>query len=285
MTTRHVTVGVDGSPVAVRALDRASDEAVLRGTVLDIVYAVPDLDEAGPVLASAASRVRDRHPGLPVTACAVEGGPVQALVRHGRDAELTVVGTRGLGSVAGPLFGSVSLRLAAHTYGPLLVVRGDRRPVSHGEVLLGLEGNADADAAVFAFAEAARRGARLRVLNARPRRHPAPGLPSLAHARQVENDGARQVRTEQAVPRLAVAGPRQWYPCAEGGIPTVRTGPAPALLEATREAAVVVVGARRGPRRLGRQLSTVTHALLNHSHCPVVVVPTGAGWTRWGEND
>ncbi len=62
MTTRHVTVGVDGSFVAVRALDRACEEAVLRGAVLDIVYAVPDLDEAGPVLASAASRVRDRHP-------------------------------------------------------------------------------------------------------------------------------------------------------------------------------------------------------------------------------
>ncbi|MGW3409968.1 universal stress protein [Streptomyces sp. NPDC000888] len=276
MTTRHVTVGVDGSLIAVRALDRACEEAVLRGAVLDIVYAVPDLDAAGPILASAASRVRDRHPGLPFTACAVEGGPVQALVRHGRAAELTVVGTRGLGSVAGLLFGSVSLRLAAHTYGPLLVVRGDRPPASRGEVLLGLESNTDADAAVFAFAEAARHGARLRVLNARPRRYLAPELPSLVHSREMENDGARQARTGQAAPRLAVAGPRQWYPHAEGGTRTVRTGPAPTLVEATCQAAVVIVSARRGPHRLGRQLSTVTHALLNHSHCPVVVVPTGA---------
>lgn len=275
MTTRHVTVGVDGSLVAVRALDRACEEAVLRGAVLDIVYAVPDLDEAGPVLASAASRVRDRHPGLPVTACAVVGGPVQALVRHGRGAELTVVGTRGLGSMAALLFGSVSLRLAGHTHGPLLVVRGDRRPAGRGEVLLGLESDTDADAAAFAFAEAARRGARLRVLSARPRRYLAPELPSLVPARQVENDGTRQVRTEQAVPRLAVAGPRQWYPHAEGGTRTVRTGPAPTLLEATCDAAVVVVSAHRGPHRLGRQLGPVTHALLNHSHCPVAVVPTG----------
>ncbi|MFJ5273288.1 universal stress protein [Streptomyces sp. NPDC088358] len=273
MTTRHVTVGVDGSLVAVRALDRASEEAVLRGAVLDIVYAVPDLDEAGPILASAVSRVRGRHPGLPVTACAVEGGPVRALVRHGRDSELTVVGTRGLGSVAGLLFGSVSLRLAAHPCGPLLVVRGDRRAARSGDVLLGLESNADADAAVFAFAEAARRGARLRVLDARPRRYLAPEPPSLAHALQVENDGARHVR-------LAVAGPGQ---CYEGGTRTLRTGPTTELLEATREAAVVVVSARRGPQRLGRQLSTVTHAVLNHSHCPVVVVPTGAGRPRGGE--
>ncbi|MFD5626564.1 universal stress protein [Streptomyces sp. NPDC127072] len=269
MTTRHVTVGVDGSLVAVRALDRACEEAVLRGAVLDIVYAVPDLDEAGPVLASAASGVRDRHPGLPVTACAVEGGPVQALLRHGRDAELTVVGTRGLGSVAGLLFGSVSLRLAAHTHGPLLVVRGDRRPADRGEVLLGLESDTDADAAVFAFAEAARRGARLRVLNTRPRRHSEPELPSLVPLRQAENDGTPQVRTEQA-------GPGQRYPHAEGGTRTVGTGPAPALLKATCDAAVVVVSACRGPHRLGRQLGPVTHALLNHSHCPVVLVPTGS---------
>ncbi|WP_330292380.1 universal stress protein [Streptomyces sp. NBC_00576] len=65
------------------------------------------------------------------------------------------------------------------------------------------------------------------------------------------------------------------YPHAEGGTRTVRTGPAPALLEATCDAAVVVVSARRGPQRLGRQLGLVTHTLLNHSRCPVVVVPTG----------
>ena len=93
MTTRHVTVGVDGTLIAVRALDRAAEEAVLRGALLDIVYAVPDLDEAGPVLASAAARVRRRHPGLPVTASAFEGGPVQALAQHGRGAER--VGERG----------------------------------------------------------------------------------------------------------------------------------------------------------------------------------------------
>ncbi|MFI6495567.1 universal stress protein [Streptomyces sp. NPDC050564] len=100
MTTRHVTVGVDGSLIAVRALDRAAEEAVLRGAVLDVVYAVPDLDEAGPVLASATARVNERYPGLPVTASAFEGGSVQALARHGRDAALTVVGTRG--SAASP---------------------------------------------------------------------------------------------------------------------------------------------------------------------------------------
>lgn len=196
MTIRHVTVGVDGSLIAVRALDRAAEEALLRGAPLDIVYAVPDPDEAGPVLASAAARVRERHPGLPVTASVFQGGPVQALARHGRDAALTVIGTRSLGSLAGLLFGSVSLRLAAHTRGPLLVVRGNYRAAGRSEVLLGLEDEADMDAAAFAFAEAQRRGLRLRVVHAGPRYRPAASLPALVAADQVRDGAGPQAQTE-----------------------------------------------------------------------------------------
>ncbi|SNX56057.1 universal stress protein family protein [Streptomyces sp. TLI_55] len=49
MTLQQVVVGTDGSLVAVRALDWASDDAVRRGAELRIVYAVPDRDQAGPV--------------------------------------------------------------------------------------------------------------------------------------------------------------------------------------------------------------------------------------------
>ena len=73
MTIRGITVGVDGSLSCVRALDHAADAATRRATTLQIVYAVPDLDEAGPVLASAAPRVRARHPRLPMTTVPAEG--------------------------------------------------------------------------------------------------------------------------------------------------------------------------------------------------------------------
>ncbi|MET8247668.1 universal stress protein [Streptomyces sp. NPDC005202] len=43
-------------------------------------------------------------------------------------------------------------------------------------------------------------------------------------------------------------------------------------LDATREAAVAVIGARRGIGRLDSHLGPVTHTLLHRSHCPVVVV-------------
>ncbi|MEV0220392.1 universal stress protein [Streptomyces sp. NPDC050704] len=276
MTTRQVTVGVDGSLIAVRALDRAADEAVLRGTALEIVYAVPDIDEAGPILASAVLRVRGRQPGLPVTARAARGGPVQVLSRHGRDAALTVVGTRGLGGFAGLLFGSVSLRLAAHAHSPLLVVRGDHRPSAHGEVLLlGAESEAGADAAAYAFEEAERRGTGLRILRTGRPRHLMPEQSAPVPAHREESSPAWQAGTEHAAPRFAVAGLREKYSGVGVEARAVRSGPAHALLEATREAAVVVVGAHRRPNRLGPQLSPVAHALLHHSHCPVVIVPTG----------
>ncbi|MER5826807.1 universal stress protein, partial [Streptomyces mirabilis] len=213
-----------------------------------------------------------RHPGLPVTASAFEGGPVQALAQHGRGAELTVVGTRGLGGVAGLLFGSVSLRLAARTRGPLLVVRGNHQSARRGEVLLGMESDADADAAAYAFAEAARRGVRLCVLDAAAFRRPAPAPPALVPADRGRDDAVVQVPTEQAVPRRAVAGLRQRYPQVEVEFRTCDSGRVHSLLEATREAAVVVVGTHGHAHRIGPQPGPVTTALLHHSHCPVAIV-------------
>ncbi|MDJ0344729.1 universal stress protein [Streptomyces sp. H10-C2] len=277
MTTRHVVVGVDGSVVAVRALDEAAAEAVRRGAGLEIVHAVPDLDEAGPVLASAATRVRRRHPGLPLSTTPVAGDAAEALVCRGRNAALTVVGSRGLPGFAGLLLGSVSLRVAARTRSPLLVVRGDHvlpQPgAGPGEVLLGIESDTDTDAAAYAFEEAARRGSPLRVLHAWTYRHLAPaGLVPMPTSR-VQDDIDLRSRTESAVPGHVVATLR----CRHPGVPvhtlSVRSGPAHALLEATRAAGVIVVAAHRRPGRLGPQLGPVTSALLRHSHCPVVLVP------------
>ncbi|KUO17823.1 stress-inducible protein [Streptomyces dysideae] len=269
-----MVVGVDGSLNAVRALDWAADEAARRAAELRVVYAVPDHDEAGPVLASAAARIRERHPGLPVVTRAAEGGVVRELVRESEGAELTVVGTRGLGGVTGLLAGSVSLRLAAHVHGPLLVVRGDHPCDDGREVLLGLEGDADAHAAAYAFQEAERRGVRLRVLHSRTHRYITPELPSLIPATSPgQRAQVREDRAEEAVPRFSLARLQDEHPEVAVETRTVRTGPAHALLTATHESAVVVIGAHRRTSRLGPQLGPVAHTLLHRSHCPVVLVP------------
>ncbi|MFD1659246.1 universal stress protein [Streptomyces caeni] len=244
-TSRHVTVGVDGSAVSVRALDRAAEEAALRALGLEIVYAVPDRDEAEPVLASAAARVRRRHPEVPVTTLGAEGHSAAALVERARHAALTVVGCRGLGSISGTLLGSVSMRLAAHAPGPLLVVRGGVSSRRNGEVLVGLEDPADADTAAYAFQEAELRGARLRVLRSPARR---------GGAEQTEH--RRGGRTAWLSPDAGVAA-----------------ASARALVEASRTADLVVAAGRPGPPGPGRRLGTVARALLHRAHCPVLFVP------------
>ncbi|WP_329282236.1 universal stress protein [Streptomyces sp. NBC_01451] len=275
MTPQHVVIGMDGSLLAVRALDWAAGEAVRRGVGLRVVYAVVDRDEAGPVLSAAASRVSGRHPGLPVVTAVAEDGTVQALVRESGHAALTVVGTRGLGGLTGLLFGSVTPRLAARARGPLLVVRGDHPCDGGRDVLLGLESDADVDAAVYAFQEAERRGVRLRVLHSLNHRQVPPELPSLVPVTSPGQERlARNDRAEEAVPRFALTRLREQHPGVDVETRTFRAGAAHSLLQATQEAAVVVIGAhgRGGP---GAGLGPVAHTLLRRSHCPVVVVPGG----------
>ncbi|MFI6559383.1 universal stress protein [Streptomyces sp. NPDC050534] len=276
MTSQHVAVGVDGSLTAVRALDWAAQEAVHRGVGLRIVHAVADLDEAGPVLASAVSRIDAHHPELPVTAEPVEGGAVEVLLRESKDAVLTVVGNRGLGGITGTLFGSVSLRLAAHAHGPVLVVRGDHRCDGDREVLLGLGGDADADAAAYAFQEAERRGVRLRVLHSWSHRHVGVELPSVIPATSPgQRELARRDAAEEAVPRFSMADLRERHPGVGVESHTVRMAPGHALLEASGEAGIVVIGVHRHADRHVTRPGSVVHTLLHRSHCPVAIVPTG----------
>ncbi|WP_406164656.1 universal stress protein [Streptomyces sp. NBC_00996] len=276
MTLHHVVVGVDGSLVSIPALDWAAAEAVRHGATLRVVCAVPDREEAAPVLGSAASRVRERHPGLPVVTVAAEGGAVHALARESADAELTVVGTRGLGAVTGLAFGSVGLRLGVLVQGPLLVVRGDHPCDDGRDVLLGLEDDRDAQAGAYAFQEAVRRGARLRVLHSWSHRHITPELPSLVPAHSPGQEAlARDTRAEEAVPHYALTRLQDAYPDVVVETHTVRTAPADMLLEATREAAVVIIGAHRRTSVVGPRLGPVAHTLLHRAHCPVVVVPHG----------
>jgi nucleotide-binding universal stress UspA family protein len=198
----------------------------------------------------------------------------RALARRSADAALTVVGTRGLGGFRGLLLGSVSLRLARHTRGPLMVVRGRAAkvlgPRGHGKVLVGVENDADGEAVLFALEEAARRGARLRALHAvgRVRTQPPASVSGL------RADRALRARTGAAVARHVVAGLREKFPDVPVRCDAVRHRAAEALVHASRAADVVVVAVRPSDPGTDARLGPVAHALLRRSHCPVVLVPT-----------
>ena len=139
-----VVVGVDGSPVAARALEFAAEEAALRGARLRIVsvWEIPPAvygggfgpppdqsvlesfrEHAETIAREAAESTGRAHPGLEVDALAREGQPAECLLDEAERASLIVVGNRGRGGFASLLLGSVSQQVVHHAPCPVVVVR------------------------------------------------------------------------------------------------------------------------------------------------------------------
>jgi nucleotide-binding universal stress UspA family protein len=136
--TRHIVVGVDGSPGARAALNWALEEAKrhqARVTVLNADgFEVAWIDRADiqrwsdmerqAAETALAQIVEDVHAPATVEldARVVKGNPVNVLVQASQDADLLVVGSRGRGGLAGLLLGSVSQRCVERALCPVVVV-------------------------------------------------------------------------------------------------------------------------------------------------------------------
>jgi nucleotide-binding universal stress UspA family protein len=283
-----IVVGVDGSESALRAVDWAAEEAALRGLPLRLVYAslweryegsrpAEDLDRPSEeervedIVTAAARRAARRRADVKVSTEVLPEEPEYALVRESRGAALLVTGTRGRGGLAGALVGSVSLTVAGHAHCPMIVVRGDQddpaRPGKHGRVVVGVGDTPAASETVrFAFEEARRRGAVLDAVRAwRCPAHETTDYPQLAgeparlheqHAVDALEAALKEAPDDVMVRRRTL----------EGHARTVLVG-------ASRDADLLIVGARRRPRHFGLQLGRVAHGVLHRSDCPVAVVP------------
>ncbi|MET8454633.1 universal stress protein [Streptomyces sp. NPDC005209] len=287
-TDLPIVVGVDGSEPGLRAVDWAADEAAVRGLPLRLVYAslweryegaqlAEDLDKpseqvlAEDVVASAARRATSRRPEVKVATDVQPEEPEYALVRESRNASLLVTGSRGRSGIAEALLGSVSLTVAGHAHCPVVVVRGSHDnqalPAAHHRVVVGVGEQPAAAAAVrFAAEEARWRGAELEVVRAwRCPAHETTDHPLLAGepARLHEQQAVEALeKSLQDVP----AGIEVRSRTVEGHTRTV-------LADASRDADLLVLGARRRQRHFGLQLGRVAHGVLHHSACPVLVVP------------
>lgn len=133
----RIVAGVDGSEASSAALDWAILEAELRECELVVVHGwwysfggapesrqATDLTHVGAalVLDAALEHVRDRR-GCAVRAELIEGDPTIALIDQSETADLVVVGSRGRGSVASMLLGSVAQGVSARAHCPTVVVR------------------------------------------------------------------------------------------------------------------------------------------------------------------
>lgn len=136
-----IVVGVDGSPGSRAALAWAIDEAELRQASVVALMAWDYLGQPHPVDGASfdpsfdaddARRVVDAlvdevlgdrgRPSVEVERRAVLDLPARALLEASADADLLVVGRRGLGGFKGLLLGSVSQEVLAHAPCPVLVV-------------------------------------------------------------------------------------------------------------------------------------------------------------------
>ncbi|KQR16084.1 universal stress protein [Cellulomonas sp. Leaf334] len=140
-STRPVVVGVDGSPTSVSAVDYAFDQASRLGLPLVAVHAWEMPTLFGPVppwmpeeieeirmaekalLSESLAGHMERYPDVNVTSMVHRGGPAHVILAASEDAELLVVGSRGLGGFRGLLLGSVSQAVLHHATCPVVVVR------------------------------------------------------------------------------------------------------------------------------------------------------------------
>ncbi|NJQ00157.1 universal stress protein [Streptomyces zingiberis] len=295
-----VVAGVDGSGSSLRAVEWAADAAARHGTPLRLLCATgPPLGEPVPGLTENAERIRDtavaharaRAPGTEVSGGIVPEGPAEALLCAGRNAFTLVVGSHGGGGVTGMLLGSVGLAVAGRADCPVVVVRGE--PDGGGPVVLGVQDERPADespsgvpgvedtaegrtAGEYAFREAHRRGRALIAVHAW--RVPAGEAATAARGGGDGGDdgdtvaGRCRIRAGRVLDE-ALGPARERYPAVPVERRAVEGSARRALLEASRDAGLLVVGAHARRGHFGLQLGLVNHAVLHHAPCPVAVVP------------
>jgi nucleotide-binding universal stress UspA family protein len=284
--TARVVVGIDGSEQALAAVRAAATEAYYRNEPLHIVHAFiwPSLHvDVGPVasdlpdtglrhhaedlLEEATAEAEKVAPQVPVTTVLIDGAATPVLLEESHRATLLMLGDRGLGGVSGLIIGSVAVHAAAHARCPVLVVRG-AEPTA-GPVVVGVDGSEASKLAVgFAFEESAYRRAEL-----------VPVLAwndsTLVGAREWQAPGHLAAVIEQAARRTlseSLAGWQERYPDVVVRPELVRGRPRHALVERSKTAQLVVLGARGRDTFKGLLLGSVSQTLLHHSACPVAVV-------------
>ncbi|WP_438295522.1 universal stress protein [Streptomyces sp. HUAS TT7] len=222
--------------------------------------------------------------GSPESLAAAEqadGRPVEVLEAAAKEAEVLVLGSRGLSTLRGFLLGSVSQCVLAHAERPVVLVRagGANGPGSDStarperkchEVVLGLDLAGPSDALIeYAFDAAAIRGAGLRVVHGWSLPPAVAFDPAIVAPADRDGLGASEATALGDVLRPW----RGKYPGVEVEEQCVVGLPAEHLAEASADACLVVVGRRIRRSVAGVRTGPVTHAVLHHSSAPVAVVP------------
>lgn len=280
-----IVVGLDGRDHTRDALDWALAEAVRRQCGVHLVHGRsvpvqgPHIEPlmaasdavANQVLHEATQRIRSASGAIDVTTSTGIGSPAALLVEASRGAQLVVVGARGRGALSSAFLGSTSLDVAAHAHCPVTVVRTLPRtsdPVQ-GVVVVGYDASDISNTALGeGFRQAEEWGAPLTVVHTWALEYADTGMVVL-DTDEVRGRVGEHVAdsTEQAV-----AAWSEKYPQVKVRSRVLNEHPVAALVDASREAALVIVGSRGLGGFRGMLLGSVSQGVLHQAHCPVMVV-------------
>jgi nucleotide-binding universal stress UspA family protein len=290
-TAGSVVAALDGSQADEPVVDRAADEAAWLGAPLRLVSAVDpgvqltpyealatgspslaDLMEEGAqqILARAAARARERHPGLEVATSTPWGTPSAAVVRLSQDALRVVVGAPRGGALERVLLGSVSLPVVAHAHCPVVVVPAGTAVVPPRRIVVGVDGSDHSAGAVrVALATAQATGGTVTAVlgwNLEVHEGTVVAEPGSERWRAVEQRCA--ARAHAVVDPLAAR-----YPDVPVEVRVRHGAPARAVLDeaAEQQADLVVVGSRGRGGFTGLLLGSVSRRVVQHAGCVVVV--------------
>lgn len=285
--TAAVVLGYDGTAHSDAALDWAARYAMTHGRPLVITYAAGpptvyesfsgiqenrvELREAGErILDAAVLRVHDVAPGLTVDARVSLGHAHEVLLTAAEGAHLLVVGSRGRGTFASLLLGSVSVDMSAHAPCPVVVVRPERERARFGpylhHIVVGLDGTeVSRDALDLAFELASTERKPLAIVHA----WGAAGVYKDLMSYEARLDVAEEHELSVAE---AVAGYAERYPDVRVTQHQEEEDPARALVLASEEADLLVLGSRGRGDAASVVLGSVSRYVVAHASCPVLVV-------------
>ncbi|MGC5022997.1 universal stress protein [Micromonospora sp. DT47] len=284
MISDEILVGYDGSADATVALDWALAEAERSGRPVRLAYVFEWLTVAGwigpgvapgiwpdenarrqveDLVHRAAADAAARRPGTRVRGEVFDGPPALVLEERSAEAGLLVLGSRGHGGFGGLLAGSAAVTVTSHAHCPVVVVREDQAGAA-GPVLAGFDGSDSSLVALgFAVERAAQREVPLRVVRVFE--------PPAERWRPADYDAEETGTQLRAEVDKALSQWRETFPDIPVTVDVMPGNPAATLVEASRDAQLVVVGSRgRGGLR-GMLLGSVGQQLIQHAHCPVAV--------------